>query len=86
MKIFKSLLIVTCLQPFLMGCASNITSAVKAYAITAEEQATLMKLNFNNCLNISDQPIKDAACGAVSSSIEAYRQSAAELKTIKSSN
>ena len=67
----------------LTGCATNLTSAIKAYATTAEEQAIVMKLNLDNCLNQSDQALKDASCNAVKSSINAYQQSAAQLKTIK---
>lgn len=66
------------------GCASN--SAIRAYAIVAEEHASVMKVTFDRCLNEQNSQAKEAACNAVKSSIDAYRQSAAELKTIKSTN
>jgi CDP-diacylglycerol pyrophosphatase len=68
------------------GCAGGITSAIKAYAVTAEEQASVMKVTFERCLAEQDQTAKDAMCNSVKSSIEAYRQSASELKSIKTSN
>lgn len=71
---------------FLAGCTGGAASAIKAYATTAEEHAQIMKLNFDMCLKAKDPAEKDAVCAAVRSSIEAYRQSAANLKTIRVSN
>lgn len=68
----------------LAGCTSD--SSIKAYATTAEEHATVMKLTFERCLSEQNQQTKNASCNAVRSSIEAYRQSASELKSIKSIN
>jgi outer membrane murein-binding lipoprotein Lpp len=61
----------------LTGCASN--AAIKAYATTAEEHASVMELTFDRCMNERDAKAREAACKAVKSSIKAYKQSAAEL-------
>jgi len=86
MKNIAKVMLVSIIIFSLSGCAGNIASAVKAYAVTAEEQASVMKITFDRCLNESNKAKKDAMCNSVKSSIEAYRQSAAELKTIKTSN
>lgn len=68
----------------LAGCSSD--AAIRAYATTAEEHATVMQLTFARCLSEQNKQARDASCNAVKSSIEAYKKSASELKSIKSSN
>lgn len=66
----------------LQGCAGSIAKTITAYGTTAEEQAILMRLNFDNCLSLADPALKEASCNAVRSSIDAYQQSATQLKKI----
>ncbi len=70
----------------LSGCTGNISAAVKAYATTAEEQANVMAIMLDRCQHASQAAEREAACQAVRASIEVYRQSAAELKAIKSAD
>jgi CDP-diacylglycerol pyrophosphatase len=79
-----SIFVVLACASLATGCASN--AAIKAYATVAEEHASVMKVTFDRCLSEQNTQAKDAACNAVKSSIEAYRQSATELKSIRSTN
>lgn len=82
----RRLVAVVVLGALTIGGCGGVSSAIKAYATTAEEHATVMQLTFDNCMKAKNQAEKDAVCSAVRSSINAYKQSASELKTIKVSN
>ncbi len=80
MKPHSRFVSVLCLSLLLAGCCSDIKSAINSYAAAAEEQATVMQLNLDNCLKASD-PSKDASCDALRNNIKTYRKAAQELKT-----
>jgi len=86
MNTIAKAMLVSIVALLLSGCAGSLASAIRAYGVTAEEQASTMKITFERCLTESSQIERDAMCNSVKSSIEAYRRSAAELKTIKASN
>jgi CDP-diacylglycerol pyrophosphatase len=65
------------------GCVSNSLPIVRAYAQTAEDHAATLEVIFDRCMTETDQAAKEAICASVKSSIEKYRLSAAELKSIK---
>lgn len=80
MKLLRYAFLFLCLMMLLEGCCRNIKSAINSYAVSAEKQATVMKINLDNCLKSND-PSKYSTCKALYDNIETYRQAARNLQT-----